>query len=44
MYWTYAIFSSSHNRIYVGHTNDLSRRLSEHNGQSGFKGWTVRYR
>ncbi|MFM7175949.1 MAG: GIY-YIG nuclease family protein [Bacteroidota bacterium] len=41
MFWTYAIFSEKFNRIYVGHTNDIVRRLAEHNGATDFKYWTM---
>jgi len=30
MFWTYILENSS-GRFYIGHTNDLARRLSEHN-------------
>ncbi|MEG8948039.1 GIY-YIG nuclease family protein [Rosettibacter firmus] len=30
-FFTYIIFSKSKNKFYVGSTNDLSRRLAEHN-------------
>ncbi|MGQ7719638.1 GIY-YIG nuclease family protein [Melioribacter sp. OK-1-Me] len=34
-FFTYIIFSPSKNRFYVGSTNDIDRRLTEHNsGQS----------
>ncbi|MGK9476555.1 GIY-YIG nuclease family protein [Melioribacter sp. OK-6-Me] len=34
-FFTYIIFSPSKNRFYVGSTNDINRRLTEHNsGQS----------
>ncbi|MEQ8628851.1 GIY-YIG nuclease family protein [Ekhidna sp.] len=32
MFYVYAIKSESRNYIYVGLTNNLERRLSEHNG------------
>ncbi|MGR6087188.1 MAG: GIY-YIG nuclease family protein [Arcticibacter sp.] len=44
MFWTYAIFSEKSNKIYVGHTNDLQRRINEHNGLTEFKYWTTSYR
>ncbi|MEG8947308.1 GIY-YIG nuclease family protein [Rosettibacter firmus] len=31
MYYTYAIKSKVHNYIYVGITNNLQRRISQHN-------------
>jgi len=30
-FFTYILFSVSLNKFYVGHTNDLDRRLAEHN-------------
>ncbi|AFN75052.1 hypothetical protein MROS_1819 [Melioribacter roseus P3M-2] len=30
-FFTYIIFSPSKNRFYVGSTNDIQRRLNEHN-------------
>ncbi len=30
-YTTYILFSKSKNKFYVGHTNNISRRLTEHN-------------
>jgi putative endonuclease len=35
MYTVYILFSKRLNRYYVGYTNDLVRRLSEHNRQKG---------
>ena len=31
MYFVYAIYSERRNYLYVGITNDLSRRINEHN-------------
>jgi len=31
MYWTYVIKSQSTGKLYKGHTNDLNRRMKEHN-------------
>ena len=31
MWWLYIIQSKSSGRFYVGHTNDLERRVAEHN-------------
>ncbi len=37
MYITYIIFSPSINKFYTGHTEDLERRLEEHNrGKTSF--------
>ena len=35
MYTLYILHSESLDRYYVGYTNDLSRRLSEHNRKKG---------
>ena len=31
MYWVYVLKAETFERSYVGHTNDLVRRLAEHN-------------
>lgn len=31
MFFVYILFSEDHDRFYVGHTNSLTRRLTEHN-------------
>ncbi len=35
MYKVYILLSEKTNRYYVGYTNDLDRRLSEHNRKKG---------
>jgi putative endonuclease len=35
MYTLYILYSESFDRFYVGYTNDLERRLSEHNRKKG---------
>ncbi|MCX6334568.1 MAG: GIY-YIG nuclease family protein [Bacteroidia bacterium] len=35
MFTLYILYSESFNRFYVGYTNDLERRLSEHNRKKG---------
>ena len=35
MYTTYILYSDSLNKYYVGSTNDVDRRLSEHNRKKG---------
>ena len=35
MYWVYALKSQVKNYIYVGMTNDLNRRIAEHNAGRG---------
>lgn len=37
MYSIYAIYNQKHNKIYIGQTEDLEKRLEIHNGK-GFKG------
>lgn len=33
MYYAYVLKSQSTQKRYIGHTNDLERRLAEHNAQ-----------
>ena len=42
MFYAYALYSKTHNKIYVGYTSDLNSRLSAHNHPRN-KGWTTRY-
>ena len=35
MYTVYILFSQSINRYYVGYTNNIERRLAEHNRKKG---------
>ena len=35
MYVVYILYSSSIDKYYVGYTNDIERRLSEHNRKKG---------
>jgi putative endonuclease len=35
MFTLYILYSESFDRFYVGYTNDLERRLSEHNRKKG---------
>mgnify|MGYP001592054639 CR=1 FL=1 len=37
MYYVYLIKSTREGKIYVGYTNDLRRRLMEHNSKKGGK-------
>ena len=39
----YILFSPSHDKIYIGYTSDLEKRLLSHNHLAA-KGYTVRYR
>ncbi|MGD1843957.1 MAG: GIY-YIG nuclease family protein, partial [Salibacteraceae bacterium] len=43
MFIVYALYSSSHDKIYVGYSSNLQERLRSHN-ELAKKGWTVRYR
>ena len=40
-YWTYVLWSNSGERFYIGVTDDVPRRLQEHN--TGVSKWTQRY-
>ena len=45
MYKTYALYSESADRIYVGQTDDLEKRIAQHNGLIGnYSSWTKKYR
>ena len=43
MYTVYVLYSEKFNKIYIGYTSGLERRLQSHN-ELAKKGWTVRYR
>ena len=42
-YYTYVLYSSQFDKIYIGYTSDLEARLLSHNSLAT-KGWTVRFR
>ena len=42
-YFTYAIYSDTYQKIYIGFTHNLEERLIDHNSRSK-KGYTLRYR
>ncbi|MBV5313428.1 MAG: GIY-YIG nuclease family protein [Prolixibacteraceae bacterium] len=42
MYFTYVLYSSTFNKIYVGQTCDLNQRLETHNGIEN-TGWTSHF-
>lgn len=42
MFVVYAIYNEKHNKIYIGQTHDLEKRLFEHNNHV-LKGYTSRY-
>ena len=43
MWYVYVLYSESSGKSYVGFTNDVERRLYEHN-VSESRGFTLRYR
>ncbi|MGI6311035.1 MAG: GIY-YIG nuclease family protein [Bacteroidales bacterium] len=48
MYWVYIIYSSTIDKFYTGQTDDMERRLEEHNrGKTSFSArgmpWTLLY-
>ena len=43
MYFVYILYSPSSGKTYTGYSNDMVRRLSEHN-ITEVKGFTLRYR
>ncbi len=42
MYTVYVLYSEKHNKIYIGLTSDLKKRLYAHNNLP--KGWTKSFR
>jgi putative endonuclease len=44
MYWTYALYSESADKIYVGQSDNLEKRVAQHNGLYKFRSWTKRYK
>ncbi len=40
-YYTYVLYSPVYDKIYIGYTNNLERRLHFHN--QGIQGWTAKY-
>ncbi|MDD2636252.1 MAG: GIY-YIG nuclease family protein [Bacteroidales bacterium] len=43
MFTVYALYSSKHNKIYIGYTSNLENRLNSHNILAT-KGWTIKFR
>ena len=41
-YITYILFRLEHDKYYIGQTNDLERRLNQHNDDK--KSWTRKYK
>ena len=42
MFTTYVLYSKTFDKIYIGYTADLEKRLSAHNYKAN-KGWTARF-
>ncbi|PSO46746.1 MAG: endonuclease [Parcubacteria group bacterium SW_4_46_8] len=40
--FVYILYSFDHDKFYIGHTNDVNRRLAEHN-DSDATSWTASY-
>ena len=40
-YYTYVLHSPKYDKIYIGYTNNLQRRLYFHN--KGIQGWTAKF-
>jgi putative endonuclease len=43
MYYVYVVYNSANSVTYTGQTEDLDRRINEHN-EHKYKGFTSRYR
>ena len=43
MFTVYALYSSKHDKIYIGYTSDIEQRMKSHTVLAN-KGWTVKYR
>jgi len=43
MFTVYVLFSPNFDKIYVGYTSDLKKRVLSHNDLAN-KGWTIKYR
>lgn len=35
MFWVYALYNAEAHKLYIGQTNNLERRMAEHNGKLG---------
>jgi putative endonuclease len=42
MYYTYVLYSEKHDKIYIGYTSDIKKRLARHNSINN-KGYTKKY-
>jgi len=43
MYYVYAIFNETHNKIYIGQTGDLNSRIELHNKKIFSNSYTARF-
>ncbi|HPE57988.1 MAG TPA: GIY-YIG nuclease family protein [Bacteroidales bacterium] len=43
MFYTYVLYSDSHDKTYTGFTSDLQKRLNAHNDDRN-SGWTKNFR
>ncbi|MBS2101127.1 GIY-YIG nuclease family protein, partial [Carboxylicivirga linearis] len=43
MFTVYVLFSPNFNKIYIGFTSNLNKRLLSHN-EKATKGWSIKYR
>jgi putative endonuclease len=43
MYYVYALYNREHGKLYIGETNDLARRLKDHNGHRFATSYTARF-
>ena len=44
MFFTYALYSETFDVIYCGQTENLQKRINEHNGLGASKTWACRYK
>jgi putative endonuclease len=44
MFFTYALYSDTFDIVYSGQTDNLQKRINEHNGLGEFKAWACRYK
>jgi putative endonuclease len=44
MFYVYILFSKSSDRFYIGHTNDVARRLTEHNNPVSGKKYSAKHK
>ena len=42
MYYTYVLYSQKYDKIYIGYTSDIKKRLARHNSINN-KGYTKKY-